>query len=620
MEADKLAISDFLAKCSPLKSLAAEKLDKLAMALEIQNVRRDSQVLAIGEQNDKVMLIRSGAIEVTDAKGELYGRYEEGEWVGYRSVLRKGEVSLNVKTLEDSVFYCLPGQLFIELLESDERIGSFFSEKKPERLRSAMQEIKGDDYSLLTIRLQDLVRPALQIPRDTSIQQAAVKMTDAASGTALITDSGKLCGIVTDQDFRRRVIAEQLDVATAVEQIMTKGPYTLSGSAPASEAVLLMARRNFRHLPIVDANDEVRGIVSTTDLLRSQSHNAVYLVSDIHDATSVEALQQLSTHLPKALVNMVRSSLPAYDIAHAISSLGQAITRRLIKLAEDQFGQPPVPYAFVVAGSMARREQTAHSDQDNGMILSDDYDPALHEDYFINIARFVCDGLDACGYIYCPGNIMATNPKWRQPVSVWRSYFMEWIERPEPKALLYSSIFFDLRNLYGDDSLLDNLRAEILEKTQKGSLFQAFMAANALSYKPPLGIFKGFVLEKNGDNVKTLDMKKRGVVPVIDLARVYSLANGLPELNTCERLQAIADAPGGISDERIADLKDAFEFISTTRLEHQALQIEAGKAPDNYVPPEQLSALERRHLKDAFEVVSSVQNTMSHNYQTERFR
>nr|CAA6809975.1 MAG: Predicted signal-transduction protein containing cAMP-binding and CBS domains [uncultured Thiotrichaceae bacterium] len=620
MEVEKLAIRDFLANCIPLKNLEASKLDELAMALEIQYFRRDSQVLTIGEKNDEVMLIRSGAIEATDADGKLYGRYEEGEWVGYRSVLRNGDISLDVKTLEDTLFYCLPGSVFTELLKSDERINSFFSERKPERLRSAMQEIKGDDYSLLTIRLRDLVRPALEIPRDTSIRNAAVKMAEAGSGMALVTEDGNLCGIVSDQDFTRKVLAAQMDASGAIDQIMTSDPFTLPGRSPASEAILLMARRNFRHMPIVSLSGEIRGIVSTTDLLRSQSHHAVYLVRDIYCARDVETLTRLSKHLPKALVSMVRSNLPAYDIAHAISSLGQAITRRLIKLAEDQFGQPPVPYCFIVAGSMARREQTAHSDQDNGMILSDDYVPELHEAYFINIANFVCDGLDACGYIYCPGNIMATNPKWRQPVSVWRSYFMEWIERPEPKALLYSSIFFDLRSLYGDKNLLGDLRAEILEKTQKGSLFQAFMAANALSYHPPLGIFKGFVLEKTGDNVKALDMKKRGVVPVIDLARVYSLAQGLPALNTCERLDAIAAASGGISDERIADLKDAFEFISTTRLAHQAIQIEAGKSPDNYVPPEQLSTLERRHLKDAFEVVSDIQSTMSHNYQTDRFR
>jgi CBS domain-containing protein len=450
MEVEKLAIRDFLANTIPLRRLPAEKRDELAMAMSILHAPRGSQVLTIGEKNKQVMLIRRGAIEVTNAEGQLYGRYEEGEWVGYRSVLSQGNVSLNVRTLEDSEFYCLPGEIFSELVKSSERIKSFFSDKKPERLRSAMQDTKRNDYSLLTLSLGELVKPALLVARSSSIQETALQMNKAASNTAVITDNDVLCGIVTDQDFRKRVVATQMDLFGGIDQIMTPNPYTLPPSAPASEAVLLMARRNFRHLPIVETDSKkILGIVSTTDLLRSQSHNAIFLVGDIHLAKNVAGLQELSTHLPKALVNMVRSHLPAYDIGHAISSIGQAITRRLIQLAEEQFGPPPVPYAFVVAGSMARQEQTAHSDQDNGMILSDDYDPALHEEYFINIAKFVSDGLDACGYIYCPGNIMATNPKWRQPLSVWRGYFDEWINRPEPKALLYSSIFFDLRSLYG---------------------------------------------------------------------------------------------------------------------------------------------------------------------------
>jgi len=168
--------------------------------------------------------------------------------------------------------------------------------------------------------------------------------------------------------------------------------------------------------------------------------------------------------------------------------------------------------------------------------------------------------------------------------------------------------------------LLAGIREEILEKTQGATLFQSYLAANALGNQPPLGIFKGFVLEKNGDNIKALDFKKRGVAPIIDLARVYSLVMGLPPVNTFERLDAISEAPGGISDERIADLKDAFEFISITRLKHQAMQIEAGRAQDNLVPPEELSALERRHLKDAFEVVATAQSTMAHNYKADMFR
>ncbi len=621
MEIEKLAIRDFLEGCDPMQQLAAEALDQLALALEIQYFRRGSEMMKTGALNNEVMLIRSGAIEVTTAEGELYGRYAAGDWIGYRSVINDQPVSLDVVAYEDTLVYLVPGAMFRQLMQQDARFNRYFSNRKPERLRGAIRDIQTSDYSLLSIYLGELAHPALTVSRETGIRATAIRMTEEDQRTALVADEHGLCGIVTDLDFRRRVIARGVDVEAPVEQIMSPVPHTLPEDAPASKAVLLMARYNFRHLPVLSKGGrDIVGVVSAADLLRSQSHHAVYLVGDISHAEDIPALKSLSQHLPQALLNMVRSSLPAYDIGHAVSSMGQAITRRLIELAEQQFGPPPVPYAFVAGGSMARREQTAHSDQDNGMILSDDYDAELHGDYFASIARFICAGLDTCGYIYCAGDIMAINDKWRQPLSVWRQYFEHWIEQPEPQALLDASIFFDLRCLYGEESLLTDLRRDILHKTQQASLFQAFMAGNALSFRPPLGIFKGFVLEKNGENEKVLDMKKRGVMPVIELARVYTLAQGIDELNTTERLQALADAPGGISDENIADLKDAFEFISTTRLEHQAMQIEAGIAPDNLVSPEQLSALERRHLKDAFAVVSDAQNRMTRRYQANRFR
>jgi CBS domain-containing protein len=274
-----------------------------------------------------------------------------------------------------------------------------------------------------------------------------------------------------------------------------------------------------------------------------------------------------------------------------------------------------VPYAWIVAGSLARNEQAAHSDQDNGLILSDDYDADQHGAYFEQLSRSIADGLNACGYVYCPGEVMAINPKWRQPVNVWKQYFDQWIQHPQPKALMYTSIFFDLRCVYGEKPLLKGLQAYVLEQTRGNTIFLAHMAANALQYHPPLGLFRNFVLEKAGAEEKALDMKKRGVMPVIDLARVYALSAGLSALNTQERLEAAAKA-GVLSSRGMADLRDAFEFINTVRLQHQAYQIENGERPDNYVPPEQLSALERKHLKDAFEVVSDIQEAMGQRYQS----
>jgi len=229
----------------------------------------------------------------------------------------------------------------------------------------------------------------------------------------------------------------------------------------------------------------------------------------------------------------------------------------------------------------------------------------------------VCEGLNTCGYIFCPGDVMASNSKWRQPSKVWKKYFRKWITTPKPKALMYASIFFDLRCIHGDNSLLNKINQYTHELIAENERFLNFMAANALHHTPPLGLFRSFVLEKHGSEEKALDMKKRGVVPITDLARVYALASGVTQINTEERLQA-AYKKRALSKSGFMDLSDAFEFLSDVRLNHQSLQISSGKKVNNYVPPEELSSLERRHLKDTFEIIRTYQSALASQYQTGR--
>ncbi len=343
------------------------------------------------------------------------------------------------------------------------------------------------------------------------------------------------------------------------------------------------------------------------------THNAARLAGDIYAAPDAAALARLSRHLPQVLVQMIQNGVPARDAAHTLSLRGQDITQRLLVLAEAQFGKPPIPYAFIVAGSMGRYEQSAHSDQDNAMILADTFVPQLHDGYFQQVAKFVSDGLAACGYVYCPGNIMATNPQWRQPLKVWREQFRHWIETPEPLALLNATIFFDLRGVFGDESLWHSLRDDLLARTKTHALFQLLLADNAQSFRPPLNFLGGLSAQRNASGEKVIDLKKHGVVPVIDMARVYALAQGLPQVNTSERLAALA-ASGVMNAVDARDLAEALEFISGLRLQHQARQIQQGIVPDNMLLLANLSLLERSHLQAACGVVASLQEAMFQHY------
>jgi CBS domain-containing protein len=308
---------------------------------------------------------------------------------------------------------------------------------------------------------------------------------------------------------------------------------------------------------------------------------------------------------------MVAAGATPRHLGRAVGAVVDALTRRLVQLAEAELGPAPCPFAWLAFGSQARHEQSVLSDQDNGLLLSDD--GAGHEAWFERLARFVNDGLDACGFARCPGDVMASNPMWRQPLRGWRHHFDGWIGRPETKALMHASIFFDLRAAAGDESLAAALQAHFLAKLRGNEVFLALLAANAIRHPPPLGFFRGFVLVRGDEHAETLDLKRGGMMPIIELARIHALAAGSSALGTVERLREAAERRT-LSRDGAEDLEDALAFVSTLRARHQAEQIKRGLPPDNHVRPDELSPLERSQLKDAFGVIRRQQEALAQIY------
>ena len=331
----------------------------------------------------------------------------------------------------------------------------------------------------------------------------------------------------------------------------------------------------------------------------------------------MSALQAISRKMTHTFTQLFHADANSVMIGNALSLIGTTFIERLLQLAEKKFGPAPIPFCFIALGSQAREEQTISTDQDNAFILSDDYDEEVHGEYFKTLADWLCQSLDQCGYPLCTGDIMASNTLWRQPLSQWKSYFSDWIQNPKPEALLRSSIFFDLRCVYGEQSLARQLTDHIHLQTQQHRRFLSHMSRNANQRKPPLGFFRQFVLDGSGKQSKTFNLKERGIAPIIDIVRVHALACGSRKLNTMERLQDI-EAAGILQEGRARDLAMALELISMVRIRHQTEQIDQGLTPNNHVNPEHLSSLERRNLRDAFHVVSRQQEFIKFRYAGER--
>jgi len=342
------------------------------------------------------------------------------------------------------------------------------------------------------------------------------------------------------------------------------------------------------------------------------------LLDHVNHASDVRSLADTASRLGKMMLKLHERGTASADISLATSRVGRAVTDRLLVLAEQRLGPPPVAYAFVVAGSQARSEQIAGSDQDNGMILSDDYLGERHASYFKQLAKQVCSGLVEAGYRSCPGDIMAINPHWRRPLVDWRQRFGQWIERADPDALLKSSIFFDLRCIHGDRQLLDHLRNEVLNETRSSTLFQARLAAVALGFRPALGWF-GRLRFEHRETRQTMNLKRHGITPVVDLARVHALALGEAALPTRDRLMAAASRDL-ISADDAEDLIGAFDRVGSLRIAHQCRRIRAGERPDYRLRADEIGRNERKALQRALVTIRNAQQAMARRYQAEAFR
>ena len=566
----------------------------------------------------------SGVVETFRRTGELYNRLGEGGIFGQLGLMMNRRVRFPVKALEDTLLYCIPVTLFNELCDRFDTFADYFEAEDDALLRNAISA-QAENNDLTTVKVKELItRELVTCASDTSIRDAALQMTEHGVSLLLVTDSTTpaasndasppIAGILTDRDMRSRVMAEGLSFDRPVGEVMTEELVTLDDNAYVFEAMLSMLRFNVHHLPIMHRRRCI-GVISMSDILRHESQSSILLARGIFAQQSVDGLKYYAQQLPAVFVRMANEDANSHMIGSAMSVIGRSFKQRLLELAEEKLGPPPVPYSFLALGSMARNEQLIVTDQDNAIILHNDYREDRHGRYFEELARFVSDGLAECGYPYCSGNIMATNPAYRVSLDEWKQQFSDWIEKPQPKALLNSCIFFDLDSVWGEDKLAEELRQFVADKAPKHRAFLASMARNALNRTPPLGFFKEFVLEQDGKHRNSINLKRRGTAPLTDAIRVHALAVGSKAQNSFERIEDIKQA-GLLPSGKAQDLSDALEYLSIVRARHQALAIQAGEEPDNNVQPEMLSSFERRNLKEAFRVLHNAQNFLKFRYKS----
>jgi len=605
---ERVTVAEFIRQTLPFNELPASILYPCVAKILVHYHCRGESFSA--DTPDKgLRIIRSGAVELRDSDNKLLDRLGEGESfhiIGLNA--ERGAVIATV--IEDALVYFVPDEVYRGLRKNDRSFDRYFSVQRNRRLRRAARyqpELNTMMQQVNTLMSTNL----LMMEPSATVQETAQAMAKRRVSSAFVVKNTELLGIVTDRDLRVRAVAKALAPETPVSQVMTANPEWVEGQETIFAATLLMTQGRFHHLP-VKINGETVGIVTTSGLILAKQDDPVYLVQHISRQADVNSIKQLVSGMSKLMIQWVNSGMRAQQVSQILTAVSDAITIRLIQLAEEQFGPAPVPWCWAGFGSQARSEQLLGADQDNGLVISD----AVTADqlpWFEKLARFVCDALNECGYVHCPGGIMAMTDEWCQPLATWQDTVRRWTRSPTQDAVMRVSIFFDVRCIYGDCSLADRLQETMLEQASQNSIFLAALCANALEARPPLGIFRRFVVDRDGEHRKELDLKKRGVLPLTEIVRLHALAHKISAVNTDERLKALA-AEKHLTITNSRNLADALHFIQHLRISHQCEQVMRGESVSNFLNPRDLPKMAREQLRDAFTIIDEAQSAIRQTY------
>ena len=622
----------FLRNTLPFNELDNATLQELARHALIDFFPKDTLIFRQGQTEvNHFYLIQRGGVKIylKDEEGTvtLKDFRGEGGYFGALPIIQGTRANLNVETVEDTFCFLFSKEAFLNLIHSSPKVTHYFLRSMSEKLvNTAYAELRQHKVSprtesalfLFTAQVSETLKgkQLYTITTRETVREAAARMAEAHIGSLLVADdTQKIVGIITDKDLRTKVVAAGLDYQTPVTAIMATPVQTIPAHAVCFDAMLKMMRLRIHHLA-VEQQGAIVGMVTTHDIMLLQGTSPLYLFREIVAQRSIEGLYPLAQRIPAVVRTLIEEGAKANNITRMITILNDHILERLLTMLTEELGPPPLPFCWLLMGSEGRREQTFKTDQDNALIYAqpaNDEQAATADAYFTTLAEKAIEHLVRCGYPPCPGGIMASNSKWRQPIVAWRQCFDQWIRTPEPLEVMHSTIFFDFRAGYGDSRLADELRHYLVQNVPQQEVFLLHLAHNALEARPPLSFFRNFIVEKDGEHKNALDLKKNGLAPFVDFARLAALRHGITENNTMARLQLLFES-GHISQDLYSETSEAYEFLMQLRLIHQLRMIEAAELPDNYINPADLTELEKQTLKEAFEVVRRLQSHIRLEY------
>lgn len=627
-------IADFLKKFPPFSYLPLEELQSFAPEITIVYKEKDAVIFeSNSEPHPYFYVVHQGAIAlIRKEDGIVLDICDEGDIFGLRPLMANEHYRLEARAQEESILYAIPIALFKPIVKHNVDVGSFLVESFASNTRNPYSnthkgQLLGDSAQfnpnnagsrLLDLQQVEYSTKIASAKPGTAIQNIAKKMSKKAVGAMLIEKDGLPLGIITDKDFRNKVVTGTVPISAKAKTIMSSPVITYPTHLTITQAQMAMMKSGISHLVLTEdgtPNTKAIGILSKHDVMLSLGNNPAVLVKATKRCKQIDELKPIRKGVMNLLKGYLEQNIPMSLTSKIISELNDTCTKQVIQLSLKQMdAPPPVEFTWLAMGSQGRSEQLLHTDQDNALIFAavNDSQVEATRDYFLRLASKITKGLHEIGYAYCPADMMASNPKWCLSIDEFKRATAKWISNPGPEEVLLSSIFFDYNLTYGDQELTNALSAHIFDCVANYPMFLTHLASGALQNPPPSGFFRKFLVEQDGEHKDFFDLKRRALMPLIDAARVLILSHRIKGINnTWQRYEKLAQL-----EPNNAELYLSCSYASKALLKFRTRQGLLHNDSGRFISLEKLNKEERMKLKRTFSSVKDIQEVLSVRFMT----
>ena len=630
-------ITDFIKNYHPFSELSYNQILHVANSCKVIYLDKNDTLFKIHDQiHDCFYVVATGAIGLSitsDSDDVLIDKCDEGDVLGLRPFFAKDNYLMTAKAREETILYAIPIADFKPLALQTPAVLDFLLQSFASNTRNPYDKThKGklisenviyDDHNNEIQYYQPIsytTDPITAAVNDI-VQHVAQIMSNRRIGSIIVQENRLPIGIITDKDLRSKIATGLYPINVTLDQIMTTPVITVPENLSIAEAQMMMLKYNVGHLCVTKDGtnqSEITGVISEHDVVVSQANNPGVLLKKIKRANNTTDLKLVRDKMTDLIQHSIDKNIPISHICSIIGELNNAITKRVIDFAIEKIGTPPPSkFVWLDLGSQGRKEQLLLTDQDSAIIF-DDVATENHDNtknYFLQLAKIITKKLNKIGYEYCPADMMASNPFWCRSLSDWNSQIRKWIQNPGDKGILMTTIFFDYHCIYGDENLANALTETINDEIENNELFLAFLGIDALKNPPPLGFFRQFLLESDGDHKDTFDIKARALMPLIDAARILSLHMGINKnTNTSYRFAKLAE----IEPQNAL----IYEACNEAFLELLKFRTEEGlrnNSNGRYLDLNNLSKLDKVKLKNDFQPISEIQEVIKNRFQLTYF-